>query len=51
MRDLILAHEPAMRLGFFFGVLAVKGLWEIVAPRRPASAVGPAGQATSTSWR
>jgi sterol desaturase/sphingolipid hydroxylase (fatty acid hydroxylase superfamily) len=37
MRDLILGHEPAIRLGFFFGVLAVMALWEIVAPRRPAS--------------
>jgi sterol desaturase/sphingolipid hydroxylase (fatty acid hydroxylase superfamily) len=36
MRDLILGHEPAIRLGFFFGVLAVMALWEVAAPRRPA---------------
>lgn len=32
--DYIMHYEPAIRLGFFFGVLAVMGLWEIVAPRR-----------------
>ncbi|MDT8384132.1 MAG: sterol desaturase family protein [Gammaproteobacteria bacterium] len=32
--DYIMQYEPAIRLGFFFGVLAVMGLWEIVAPRR-----------------
>jgi sterol desaturase/sphingolipid hydroxylase (fatty acid hydroxylase superfamily) len=37
MRDLILGHEPAIRLGFFFGVLAVMALWEVAAPRRPAT--------------
>lgn len=31
----ILEHEPTIRLGFFFGVLAVMTVWEIVAPRRP----------------
>jgi len=36
MRDLILGHESAIRLGFFFGVLAVMALWEVAAPRRPA---------------
>ena len=30
----VLAHETAIRLGFFFGVFAVVGLWEAVAPRR-----------------
>lgn len=30
----ILANEPAFRLGFFFGVLAVVGVWEAAAPRR-----------------
>ena len=30
----ILAHEPAIRLGFFFGVFGVMALWEVVAPRR-----------------
>jgi sterol desaturase/sphingolipid hydroxylase (fatty acid hydroxylase superfamily) len=36
MRDLILSHEPAIRLGFFFGVFALVALWEAIAPRRPA---------------
>ena len=30
----VLAHEPAVRLGFFVGVFAVVALWEVVAPRR-----------------
>ena len=30
----VLAHETAIRLGFFFGVFAVIGLWEAKAPRR-----------------
>ena len=37
MRDLILDHVPVIRLGFFFGVLAVMALWEVAAPRRPAT--------------
>jgi sterol desaturase/sphingolipid hydroxylase (fatty acid hydroxylase superfamily) len=37
MRDLILAHEAAIRVGFFFGILATVAVWEVVAPRRPAS--------------
>jgi sterol desaturase/sphingolipid hydroxylase (fatty acid hydroxylase superfamily) len=36
MRELILGHEPAIRVGFFFGILAVMALWEALAPRRPA---------------
>jgi sterol desaturase/sphingolipid hydroxylase (fatty acid hydroxylase superfamily) len=35
MRDLILSHETAIRLGFFFGVFVLVALWEAVAPRRP----------------
>lgn len=30
----VLAQEPAIRLGFFFGVFAVVGLWEVLAPQR-----------------
>jgi sterol desaturase/sphingolipid hydroxylase (fatty acid hydroxylase superfamily) len=30
----ILANEPAIRLGFFFGVFAIVALWELAAPRR-----------------
>jgi len=36
MRELILGHEPAIRVGFFFGILAVMALWEALAPRRLA---------------
>ncbi len=32
--DWILAHELAVRLGFFFGVLALIALWEVLSPRR-----------------
>lgn len=30
----VLAHEPAIRLGFFVGIFALVALWELVAPRR-----------------
>lgn len=30
----VLANEPAIRLGFFIGVFAVVGAWELLAPRR-----------------
>jgi sterol desaturase/sphingolipid hydroxylase (fatty acid hydroxylase superfamily) len=30
----VLANEPAIRLGFFLGVFAVIGFWELLAPRR-----------------
>ena len=30
----VLAHEPAIRLGFFLGVFALIALWEVAAPRR-----------------
>jgi len=33
--DWILAHELAVRLGFFFGVFGLMALWEIAAPCRP----------------
>lgn len=32
--EFILVNEPFIRLGFFFGILALIGLWEVVAPRR-----------------
>ncbi len=31
---LLLGHEAAVRLGFFFGVLAAVGVFELIAPRR-----------------
>ncbi len=34
INDWILEHESTVRLGFFFGVLAVMALWELLAPRR-----------------
>lgn len=41
--DALLQHEPAVRLGFFFGVFAVMALWELLAPRRVPS--------VSKAWR
>jgi len=35
--EFILGNEPVIRLGFFFGILAVMALWEILAPARPLS--------------
>lgn len=34
MSKFAMSHEVVIRLGFFFGVLAVMYLWELVAPRR-----------------
>ncbi|MDQ0313801.1 sterol desaturase family protein [Amorphus orientalis] len=34
MPDLILAHEPAIRLAIFASVLAAMAIWEVAAPRR-----------------
>lgn len=34
VNDWIMQHEVNIRLGFFFGILALIALWEIVAPRR-----------------
>ena len=28
-------YEPVIRLGFFFGILVIMFLWELIAPRRP----------------
>jgi len=35
MNAYILSHEPAIRFGFFLGILALMGFWEVFAPRRP----------------
>ena len=32
-----MTHEAPLRLGFFFGVLAIMAIWEILAPRRRLS--------------
>jgi len=34
MTEILLANEPLVRLGLFFGILVVMALWEAVAPRR-----------------
>jgi sterol desaturase/sphingolipid hydroxylase (fatty acid hydroxylase superfamily) len=34
LEQMVLANEPAIRLGFFLGVFAVIGFWELLAPRR-----------------
>jgi sterol desaturase/sphingolipid hydroxylase (fatty acid hydroxylase superfamily) len=35
MNDYILSHEPAIRFGFFVGILSLMGFWELIGPRRP----------------
>ncbi|MBS3920341.1 MAG: sterol desaturase family protein [Deltaproteobacteria bacterium] len=35
MTDSILAHERVVRLSFFFAILIVMAVWEILSPRRP----------------
>jgi sterol desaturase/sphingolipid hydroxylase (fatty acid hydroxylase superfamily) len=37
VNDWIVANEPALRLGTFFGVFAVMAVWELVASRRELS--------------
>ena len=34
VNDFVMQHEKTIRVSFFFGMLAVMGLWEILAPRR-----------------
>ena len=34
LEHFVVANEPAIRLGFFLGVFAVIGTWEVLAPRR-----------------
>ncbi|MFP3943042.1 MAG: sterol desaturase family protein [Alphaproteobacteria bacterium] len=41
MDEILLTHEPLIRLGFFAGILALMALWELLAPRRQ-QAVGRA---------
>jgi sterol desaturase/sphingolipid hydroxylase (fatty acid hydroxylase superfamily) len=38
LEQLVLAHEPALRLGIFLAVFAGIGLWEVVSPRRALTA-------------
>jgi sterol desaturase/sphingolipid hydroxylase (fatty acid hydroxylase superfamily) len=44
MNDFVLNHEPAIRLGCFFGVFAIMAVWELAAPRRRLS------QAKAQRW-
>jgi len=37
INEWVLQHEKPIRLGFFFGVLALMALWEVLAPRRALS--------------
>ena len=37
LTEFILDHEPAVRMGFFFGILAIMAAWEFMAPRRELS--------------
>jgi sterol desaturase/sphingolipid hydroxylase (fatty acid hydroxylase superfamily) len=34
INEFVMTNEAAIRMSFFFGMLAVMGLWEILAPRR-----------------
>ena len=37
MTDFIVQNESTLRLGFFFGILAIMAIWEILSPRRELS--------------
>jgi len=37
MSELLFHKESMLRLGFFFGILTIMALWELLAPRRPWS--------------
>ena len=41
MQEYLLTHAPSVRLGCFFGILALMALWEVLAPRRPLTASKP----------
>ncbi|MDH5178374.1 MAG: sterol desaturase family protein [Gammaproteobacteria bacterium] len=34
LNEYILAHEKTIRMGFFFGILTIMAVWEVLAPRR-----------------
>ncbi len=34
MNSILLTHEPLIRFGFFFGILILMAVWELLAPRR-----------------
>ena len=35
LNNFILEHEPFIRFCFFFGILVLMAMWELIAPRRP----------------
>jgi sterol desaturase/sphingolipid hydroxylase (fatty acid hydroxylase superfamily) len=42
LEKFVLAHEPAIRLGFFAGIFAIVAVWELAAPRRALRVSKPA---------
>lgn len=34
INELVMNHETSIRMGFFFGMLVVMAVWEVIAPRR-----------------
>ena len=48
LESFVLAHEPAIRLGFFFAVFAVVALWEWRAPRRALTRTGDPNRIQAT---
>jgi hypothetical protein len=55
MRDLILSHEPAIRLGFFFGIFGIFGIVALntvlVRLLLPTTAVALAMPGEDAGWR
>ena len=41
MNPLVHNGELLIRFGFFFGILTIMALWEVVAPRRPLATSKP----------
>ncbi len=37
LEEFVMTHEKTLRMVFFFGMLALMGLWEVLAPRRALS--------------
>lgn len=38
IHEFVMTHEAFIRMGFFFGILGIMALWEILAPRRALAA-------------
>lgn len=39
--EFVMAHEAFIRMGFFFGILAVMAVWEVLAPKRALTVSKP----------